>query len=121
MEEDMAVDVLMGQGQQTPFLLIRLDVSDPRDSPATYPIGPQSYGNNPLPWISLPQGHHAVRSRLISHPQQEGSRTTHIPEAITHPPHCDVKTRALCDWVVSVSYSATLNPRFSRTFFHLLP
>ena len=40
-EEDMAVDVLMRQGQQDPILLIQLDTSNPRDSPALYPIGPQ--------------------------------------------------------------------------------
>ena len=51
-DEDMAVDVLMGQGQLS-FLLIRLDVSNPHDSPVPCPIGPQFYYNNPLPWISL--------------------------------------------------------------------
>ena len=52
-EEDMTVDVLMGQGRHIPFLLIRLDRSNPRDSPVPYPIGPQFYSHNPLPWISL--------------------------------------------------------------------
>ena len=100
------VDVLMGQEQVNPVLLIRLDTSNPRGYPATYPIGPPFYYNNPLPWISLLKGHHAVRSRPISQPQQEGSRTTHISDVITHPPHCDVKTSSLCNWVVSVNYSS---------------
>jgi hypothetical protein len=52
-EEDMSVDGLMGQGQGTPFLLIQLDTSNPRDSLAPYPIGPQFNCNNPLPWINL--------------------------------------------------------------------
>ena len=51
--EDMAVDVLMGQGQTNPDLLIRLDATNPRDSPVPHPIGPPFYYNNPLPWISL--------------------------------------------------------------------
>ena len=33
----------------SPFLLIRLDTSNPRDSPVPYPIGPPFYYNNPLP------------------------------------------------------------------------
>ena len=52
-EEDMSADVLIGPGQGTPFLLIRLDASNPRDSPVPSPIGPQFNYNNPLPWISL--------------------------------------------------------------------
>ena len=52
-DEDIAVDVLMGQGQANPGLLIRLDTSNPRDSPVPHPIGPPFYYNNPLPWINL--------------------------------------------------------------------
>ena len=52
-DEAMTVDVLMGKGQHIPFLLIRLDTSNPRDSPVLPPIGPQFNYNNPLPWISL--------------------------------------------------------------------
>ena len=48
-DEDMAVDVLMGQGQANTTLLIRLDTSNPRDSPVPHPIGPPFYYNNPLP------------------------------------------------------------------------
>ena len=52
-DEDMAEDVMMGQGHANPGLLIRLDTSNPRDSPVPPPIGPQFNYNNPLPWISL--------------------------------------------------------------------
>ena len=52
-EEDMVVDVLIGQGQTNPELLIQLDTSNPRDSPVSPPIGPQFHYNNPLPWINL--------------------------------------------------------------------
>ena len=52
-DEDMAVDVMMGQGQTNLELLIRLDMSNPRDSPVPHPIGPPFDYNNPLPWISL--------------------------------------------------------------------
>jgi hypothetical protein len=52
-DEDMTVDVLMGQERHIPFLLIRLDTSNPRDSPVPSPIGPQFNYNNPLPWINL--------------------------------------------------------------------
>jgi hypothetical protein len=52
-DEDMIVDELMGKGQHIPFLLIRLDTSNPRDSPVPHPIGPLFYYNNPLPWINL--------------------------------------------------------------------
>ena len=38
--EDMAVDVMIGQGQANPGLLIRLGISHPRDSPVPHPIGP---------------------------------------------------------------------------------
>ena len=52
-DEDMLVDVLMGKGQHIPFLLIRLDTSNPCDSPVPSPIGPQFKYNNPLPRINL--------------------------------------------------------------------
>ena len=53
LDEDMTVDVMMGQGQANPELLIRLDTSNPRDSSVPPPLGPLFYYNNPLPWISL--------------------------------------------------------------------
>ena len=97
-DEDIAVDVLMGQGQTKPGLLIRLDTSNPRDSSEPYPIGPQFYYQQPSTLDQSSLGASHSPQSIISHPQQEGSRTTHISKAITHPPHCDVKTSSLCYW-----------------------
>ena len=105
-EEDMVMDELMGHGQANPDLLIRLDTSNPRDSPAPYPIGPQFNCDKPSTLDQSSLGASRSPQSLISHPQYEGSRTTHISDGVTHPPHYDVKTSSLCDWVVSGYYSA---------------